>query len=127
ALQPLRRVLARRPAAEIPVDDKNRGAAVARVVERMRRVGRAVVLEDVPLEAFERHRLQEARRHDAVGVDVVAAQRQRAPGHARAGGRRLMARCWIHASTASGSTVRTSTTSPAIAAAATIAGLISSV
>ena len=48
----------------------------ARVVERMRRRAGAIVLEHVPLEPLERRRAQEARGHDAVRVDVVAAQRQ---------------------------------------------------
>ena len=34
--------------------------------------GGAVVLEDVPLEPLEADRLQEAGRHDPVGVDVLA-------------------------------------------------------
>ena len=45
----------------------------------MLRIGRAIVLEEMPFEALERHRAQEPRRHDAVRVDVVAAQRQAAP------------------------------------------------
>ena len=78
----LRRVLARRAAAEVAVHEQHGRARAARVVERVRaargRAGPAVVLEDVRLEAVEAHRAQEARRHDAVGVDVVAAQRRRA-------------------------------------------------
>ena len=77
AREPLRRVLARRAAAEVRVDDEDRRAGVARIVERVLRVGGAIVLEQVPLEPLERHGSQEARRHDAIGVDVVAAQRQR--------------------------------------------------
>ncbi len=47
----------------------------------MLRIGGAIVLEHVPLEPFERHRAQEARRHDAVGVEVVAAEGKAAAGH----------------------------------------------
>src|SRR5829696_5629121 len=68
---------------------------------------------------------EEARRHDPVGIDVGAAKRKRAPLHLRdrlpAGARR--AKVGQHQFTYS----RTSTTLPATAAAATIAGLISSV
>src|SRR3954471_2365161 len=125
----LRRVLARGPAAEVRVDDENRGAGEARIVERMARVGPAIVLEQVALEAFERYRDEEPRRHDPVGVDVIAAQWQSpslndADGSRRSRSLGLGAGC--HAGTPS-SISRTSTTSPAIAAAATIAGLISSV
>src|SRR5438874_593045 len=80
-------------------------------------VGPAIVLEEMLLEAFKRHDLQKPRGHDAVGVDVVAAQR-----HAVSGG----VNDPVHAGTAS-SISRTSATSPAIAAAATIAGDISNV
>src|SRR4029450_13225493 len=118
ARQSLRRVLARGSAAEIGVDDEDRRALVARVVEGVGLVGAAIVLEQVVLEPFERHDLEEARRHDAIGVDVVAAQRQAAAFDAGDRG--------AHAGAPS-NTSRTSTTSPAIAAAATIAGLISSV
>jgi hypothetical protein len=38
-----------------------------------------VVLEHVLLRPFEGNRLEEPRRHDAVGVDVLAPHRQRAP------------------------------------------------
>src|SRR5258706_9299208 len=91
----------------------------------MGRVGRAGVLEQVLFEVFERHRAQKTRRHDAVGVEVVAAQRQRA---ARDGGDRghVVGLCSAYALTSS-IMVLTSTTSPAIAAAATMAGLMSSV
>ena len=77
----LRRVLARRAAAEVGVHEQHRRAGVARIVERMRaavRLGCAVVLEQVLLEPLERDDLQEPRRDDAIGVDVVAAQRQAA-------------------------------------------------
>src|SRR5437867_784682 len=80
-------------------------------------VGLPVVLEDVPLESLERDDLQIPRRHDAVGIDIVAAERD-----AVSRDRKNLA----HAGTAS-IISRTSATSPAMAAAATIAGLISSV
>ena len=83
ACQALRRVLARRAAAEVAVHDQDRRAGVARVVERMRGIGGAIVLEQVRLEPFEGDRAQKARRHDAIGVDVVAAQRQPAAGDRR--------------------------------------------
>ena len=114
-------MLARRAAAEIRVDDQQARIASRRVVERVlgaaaRRFA-AIVFEDVFLETIEGDGLQKPRRDDAIGVDVVAAQDERRAGD---GGNARRA----HAGTAS---VRTSTTSPAIAAAATIAGLISSV
>src|SRR4051812_46116782 len=118
-------MLARRAAAEVRVDQQDRGALVARVVERMTRVGLLVVLEEMPLETLERDRHQKPRRHDAVGVDVVAAQRKPA-ARQLADRRRMIAHRPSHAGTVS-SISRTSTTSPAIAAAATIAGLISRV
>ena len=84
----------------------------------------------MPLEPFERHGHQKPRRHDAIGVDVVAAQRQAAAGSTlqliAPESSRLEALRVVHAGTPS-SISRTSTTSPAIAAAATIAGLMSSV
>jgi hypothetical protein len=42
----------------------------------MRRIGGAVVDEHVLLEALEGNRPKESRRHDSIGIDVVAAQRQ---------------------------------------------------
>src|SRR5262245_20710292 len=73
----------------------------------------AIVFEDVVLHAIERDRAQVARRDDAIGVDVVAAHRNRAAAHLCDG---------LHQSSS-----LTSVTSPASAAAATIAGLMSSV
>ena len=79
----------------------------------------AVVGEHVLFQTLEGHRLEVAGGDDAIGVDVVSAQWQRPAGDAHDAG---------HAPTSSrDSTCRTSTTSPAIAAAATIAGDISSV
>ena len=40
----------------------------------------AIVFEGVGLEAFEADALEKARRDDPIGVDVVAAQRNRATG-----------------------------------------------
>ncbi len=124
ARQALRRVLARRAAAEVPVHDEDRRALVSGIVERVRGVGRAVVFEQVLLEPFEGHGAQEPRRHDPIGVEVVAAERQ-APTGDRGNGRHEV--CSRRYAGTSSSISRTSTTSPAIAAAATIAGLMSSV
>src|SRR6187397_2531259 len=77
----------------------------------------AVVLEHVRLEALKSDGLEEPRGHDAVGIHVIAGHDDRGPGHAGDEGR---AHC-------AASHRRTSTTSPAIAAAATIAGLINRV
>src|SRR5688572_7889443 len=80
----------------------------------------AIVLEHVALEALERHGFEIAPRNDPVGIDVVAPQRQRLPFNLRDASH--------HQLTSSGSSiVRTSVTSPATAAAATIAGLMSRV
>src|SRR5258708_39444977 len=75
------------------------------------------VLEDVLAHALEGDGLQEARGDDAVGVDVVAGQGDAAPRHLaplEVGGahRRISL---------------TSVTTPVIAAAATMAGLINRV
>src|SRR5687767_2349336 len=83
------------------------------------RAGLAIVLEHMLFEPVERDGAQEARRHDAVGIDVLAAQRDGAPFNLRD--------ALHHQCTSSSTTSRTSTTSPAMAAAATMAGLISSV
>src|SRR5690606_7660860 len=118
-LECLGRVFPRAAAPEVAVDEQHPGALVLRLIEGMRRIA-PVVGEDVLLEPLERHRLQVARRDDAIGVDVVAAQRQRPPGDPLDAAR-------AHAVTSSRRIVRTSTTSPARAAAATMAGDISSV
>ena len=121
AAQRLRRMLARRAAAEIRVDDQQARIASHRVVERVLGAAAcrfaAIVFEDVFVQTIEGDGFQKPRRDDAIRVDVVAAQDERRAGD-DGNARRA------HAGTAS---VRTSTTSPAIAAAATIAGLISSV
>ena len=66
------------PQPKFACANSNLRAAVSRVVERMRRAALGqlapIVLEDVILEAVERDGLEEPRRNDAVGVDVVAAQ-----------------------------------------------------
>jgi hypothetical protein len=81
ALKGLRRVLARRATSEVAIDDQDAGAGVTRVRKRMHLApfGQllAIVLESVGLEPFEAHTLQEARRNDPIGIDVVAPQ-----GHA---------------------------------------------
>src|SRR3989442_14707842 len=74
------------------------------------------VLEGVLAHGLERHFLEEARGDDAVGVDVVAGDGDAAAGQARArvvGGHRRIS--------------LTSATAPVMAAAATMAGLMSSV
>src|SRR5215831_5954945 len=109
-------VLARGPAAEVEADDEHGGALVDLLVERVLGVLLARVLEGVLPEALERHRLQEPRGDDAVGVDVVAEQGNPAP--------RDLESSWMRAHF---TISRTSATAPVIAAAATIAGLISSV
>ena len=76
----LRRVFPRRPAPEVAVDHEDRGVLEPRVGQRMRHTLRPclsdVVFEKMPLESLERHGPQEPRRDDAVGIDVIAAQRQ---------------------------------------------------
>src|SRR6185436_14990966 len=107
-----------RPAAEVGVDDEDRRVVEPHVAERMRlAVGAPIVLEEMFFKPFERDDLEKPGRHDPVGVDVVAPKRHPMPGRVRD---------LVHAGTAS-SISRTSHTSPAIAAAATIAGDISSV
>src|SRR5207245_504638 len=76
----LRRVLARRPASEIAVHDEERRPRESRVAERMIRPRRAIVFEQMPLEAFEGNGAEETRGHDPIRVDVVAAQRQPGTG-----------------------------------------------
>src|SRR5438093_620734 len=112
----LRRVLARGSTSEVAIDQEDARARKAWIVEWMR--GRLpIILEDVTFHALERDRAQVARGDDPVRVDVVAAKRQRSALDRRDSMCRLD-HCTIS---------RTSTTSPARAAAATIAGLISSV
>ena len=113
ALQSLRRVLPRRAAAEVRVHDQHRRAREPAVVEGML-CRLAIVLEDVLLESVEGDRPQVPRRDDSIGIDVVAAQRDPAADRFRHLPHQL-------------TILRTSVTSPASAAAATMAGLISSV
>src|ERR1019366_3826676 len=101
---------------------ENPRAREARIVERVRLPlrlrGFPIVLERMLSEPLERDRDEETRGDDAVGVDVVAPERERSPRDAADRGERHRAPPSIG---------RTSATSPASAAAATIAGLISSV
>ena len=117
----LRRVLARRAAAEIRVDDA--GSPRRRSAGSENGCGSPPCASICARSSSNRCSsrpsneidLQEARRDDAIGVDVVAGQRQRRAADLAD----LLNGHW--------SSPCTSTTSPAIAAAATIAGLISSV
>src|SRR5262245_37987854 len=99
---------------------------MARVVEGMHLAAlpglRPVVLEGRGAEALEDDTLQEARRDDAVGVDVVAADRD---GRAVQAG--ALGVVHGHASGPMWNRSRASVTSPATAAAATMTGDISSV
>src|SRR6478735_7879281 len=126
----LRRVLAARPAAEVLVHEEHRGLVELRLVERVRLAvllqAGPVVLEGVLTETVEGHGLEKAGGNDAVGIDVVAAYRDGATfdddsltwvGHV--GGSFPLPQM--------PKTSRASATSPLIAAAATMAGLIRSV
>src|SRR5207247_997119 len=75
------------------------------------------VLEGVLAHALEGHGLQEARGDDAIGVDVVAGHGDAAPRHLAA----------LEVGGAHFKISLTSVTTPVIAAAATIAGLMSNV
>ena len=69
------------PQPKFALHEQHRRAGERRVRDGWRRAGRvelaAIVFEEVVLETVERDGFQEARRDDAVGVDVVAAHRQR--------------------------------------------------
>jgi len=94
----------------------HRRAPVGRLVEGVLGVDLARVLEGVLAETGEGDGLQEARRNHAVGVDVVPVERKAAPHDLPApeiGAHRRIS--------------LTSATAPAMAAAATMAGLIRSV
>ena len=84
----LGRVLARRPAAEVGVDEQDPRLRELGLVERVRAAfllfGDAVVFEGVIAQAFERHRAEEASGDDAVGIDVVATNGDAGPGDANA-------------------------------------------
>src|SRR5262249_42744084 len=123
--QSLRRVLARRPAPEVLTDHQHRGALVRRLVDRMLGVLLARVLECVLAHTREGHLLEEASRveegsrDEGVGVDVVAGHGNAAAGDLTAlgvGGGGGHPRISL-----------TSATAPAMAAAATMAGLMRSV
>src|SRR5690606_14493166 len=79
AKEALRRMLARRAASEVRVDDEDARALELRPIERMRAAGRAlaVVGERVLPETSEGHGTKEASREDALGADVVAADGHR--------------------------------------------------
>src|SRR5512138_941660 len=83
----------------------------------------SIVLEHVPVEPLERDRFQKPGRHDAVGIDVFAAHWQRTP----LDDLNLVCAHYRTPAGMSSSSSRTSLTTPVIAAAATIAGLINSV
>ncbi len=83
ALESLRRVLARRAAAEVRVHDQHRRALKAETSNGCRSIRMLPPLlrsssKTCCLEAVEGDRAEEPRRHDAIGVDVVAAQRHAA-------------------------------------------------
>ena len=111
------RVLAGRAAAEVLAHDQDRGALKLRPVEGMLGHGLPLIGEGVLAQPLEGHALEMAGGNDAVGVDVVAGQRDPAAHDPAARG--LLG--------AHRSTSRTSVTAPAIAAAATMAGLMRSV
>src|SRR5262249_26370363 len=79
----LRCVLARRAAAEGAVHEQDARAREARIVERVeapaRLLLRAIVLERVLAEAVEHDAAEKAGGDDAVGVDVVSAERHGRP------------------------------------------------
>src|SRR5262249_17541624 len=108
-----RRVLPGGAAAEVEADHQDRGALVSRLVERVLRLLRPCIGEDVLLEPLEGDALQVAGGDDPVGVDVVAGHRDAPAGHPAAG-----------VGAAHRRISRTSATAPLMAAAATIAGLI---
>src|SRR5581483_311438 len=105
-----RRVLARRPAAEVRAGDQHRRAVKTGLVEEEVRFA-APVEEQERAVAGALDPLQELLRDDLVGVDVGAVERRHRPGH-------LLDRLHRHTSS------RTSTRWPVIAAAAAIGGLI---
>src|SRR5437588_7367 len=110
-LQPPGRMLARRPAAEVPAGEQDLRAAVFGAVELEVRLLRPVEEQELA-EAGPLDPLEELLGHDLVGVDVGAVEHRRLRRQPREG---------PHAGTASSS--RMSTKCPAIAAAAAMAGL----
>src|SRR4026209_1728664 len=122
-LEGLGRVLARGAAAEVQAGHQHRGPFVRLLVERMLGIVLARVLEGVQAQPLVGHRLEEPRRDDPIGVDVVAR-------HRNASSRHLPPRALAHraASAPAGcSLCRTAGPRPFRAAAAAIAGLISKV
>src|SRR5262249_19742030 len=120
ALERLRRVLARAAAAEVAIDHQDLRALILRLVERMRGIA-AIVGKDVAFETLERDGFQVALRNDSIGVDVMSTQ-------GNGPSRRVLDSAGAHAVTSMPAMCsRTSTTSPAMAAAATMAGDTSSV
>src|SRR5262245_15591208 len=122
----LRRVLARRSAAEVAIDEQDARVPETRVVERMHGARRrllAVVLEGGGAQALEDDGAEKAGRDDAIGVDVVATDRDRRTAAADALG-------VFHdqaPSLSMSNSSRASVTSPAMAAAATMTGDMRSV
>src|SRR5262249_5963566 len=116
ALEGLGSVLARRATAEVQPRHEDARPLVDLLIERVLGVLFAGIFERVLPEPLERHSLEKTRRDDSVGVDVIAGQRDPRAGD-------LIARGPVAHRTIS----RTSLTAPAIAAAATMAGLIKSV
>src|SRR5215475_9947892 len=109
----LRRVLAGGPTAEVGADHHDRRALVRLLVERVLGVDFAGVLEGVLAQAREGDGFEKARGDDAIGVDVVAGERKTSPDDLPA----------LHIG-AHRSISLTSATAPAMAAAATMTGLI---
>src|SRR5262249_30071708 len=75
----LRRMLARRPAAEGLSNDQNERALVSRRGGRMLRAVLARGLDGVLVHRIERDFLQEPCRDEPVGVDVIAGYRNPTP------------------------------------------------
>src|SRR5256712_12799970 len=106
-----------RATPEVLTHDEHRRALVDLLVERVLGVLLLGVLEGVLAHALEGHGLQEARGDDSIGVDVVAGHGDAAPRHLAA----------LEVGGAHFKISLTSVTTPVIAAAATIAGLMSNV
>src|SRR5262249_19780372 len=111
------------------IDEQDARASVTRVIQGMRLTAAAelgaIVFERMRAEAVEDHAAQEPRGNDAVGVDVVAPHGDGGAGHDGAGGvvghgQALLSGVMVNSS-------RASVTLPAMAAAATMTGDMSSV
>src|ERR1700675_1945144 len=72
-------MLARRPAAEIEPGDEDRGTLIDLLIEGVLGILLARVLEGVLSEPVERHGLEVPGRDDAVGIDVIAGERNSPP------------------------------------------------